>query len=107
VKGIQLPIPKTAYAENIYWVFGIMIKDDNPMDNKMMQKLLAEKGIGSRTFFWCMHEQPVYNEQGMFLNEVYPNAEKMARKGLYIPSGLALTKKQMDQVIEAVKDILS
>ncbi|GFI26529.1 GDP-perosamine synthase [Lachnospiraceae bacterium] len=106
IGGLMLPLETTAYADNIYWVYGMVLEQNIPIDNKGMQKLLAEKGIGSRTFFWCMHEQPVYRKTGMFLGEVYPNAEYLARKGFYIPSGLALTKMQMDKVIEAIKDIM-
>lgn len=106
VKGIRLPIAKTEYAENIYWVYGIVLDDNVPMDNVEMQIRLKEKRIGSRTFFWCMHEQPVFKEMGLFENEMYPNAERLARRGLYIPSGLALTDEQMDIVADAVIDIM-
>lgn len=106
IEGIQLPITKTDYAENIYWVYGLLLKKNIKADNRMIQKLLADEGIGTRTFFWCMHEQPVYTNVGLFANEKYENAEYMARKGFYIPSGLALTKTQMDRVIEAVAKIM-
>jgi perosamine synthetase len=33
--------------------------------------------------------------------------ERIARKGLYIPSGLAITNEQMDHVCAAVRKILS
>lgn len=42
----------------------------------------------------------------MFLSERYPNAEYLARKGFYIPSGLALTEEQMDRVIFELKDLV-
>lgn len=106
IEGLILPVEKTDYADNIYWVYGIVLTENINMDNKMMQKLLAEEGIGSRTFFWCMHEQPVYQKQGLFADETYPNAEYLARKGFYIPSGLALTEKQMDQVVAGVKNVM-
>lgn len=106
IKGLILPIEKTDYADNIYWVYGIVLNKDIQADNKTVQKLLAEEGIGSRTFFWCMHEQPVYRNVGLFLNETYPNAEYLARKGFYIPSGLALTKDQMDEVIVKVSKVI-
>lgn len=106
VPGIQLPIAQTEYADNIYWVYGILLKEDIAVDNRQMQKLLAEEGIGTRTFFWCMHEQPVYQKQGMYIGEKYPNAEYMARKGFYIPSGLALTKEQMQQVVAGVAKVM-
>ncbi len=106
IDGLILPIEKTDYAENIYWVYGIVLDEKIQADNQMMQKLLAEQGIGSRTFFWCMHEQPVYQKQGLFARESYPNAEYLARKGFYIPSGLALTKEQMDRVIVGVRTVM-
>ena len=51
VKGIQLPIEKTSYADNIYWVYGILLKEEIKVDNRQIQKLLASEGIGTRTFF--------------------------------------------------------
>ncbi len=106
VKGITLPIKETDYARNIYWVYGIVINDEVDMDNVEMQKKLAEEEIGTRTFFWCMHEQPVYMNMGMFKGESYPVAERLARRGLYIPSGLALTEEQMEQVVKVVRKVL-
>ncbi len=107
VEGLVLPIERKDYADNIYWVYGLVLDKDIQVDNRIIQKLLAEKGIGTRTFFWCIHEQPVYRKAGLFLNDVYSNAEYLARKGFYIPSGLALTKKQMARVIEGVRDVMS
>ncbi len=106
VKGLQLPIAKTSYADNIYWVYGLVLDENVNIDNRKIQKLLAAEGIGTRTFFWCMHEQPVYQKYGLFLNEKYENAEYLARKGFYIPSGLALTKGQMDRVIDVVSKVM-
>lgn len=106
VSGLILPLEKTDYADNIYWVYGLVLSKEIPIDNRAIQKLLAEEGIGTRTFFWCMHEQPVYKNQGLFQNERYPNAEYLARKGFYIPSGLALTKEQMDKVVSGVCNVM-
>lgn len=107
IQGLMLPIEKMEYADNIYWVYGIVLDSEIQADNITMQKLLAKEGIGSRTFFWCMHEQPIYQKQGLFLNEAYPNAEYLARKGFYIPSGLALTEKQMDKVVIGLLKVMN
>lgn len=107
IDGLILPIEKTDYADNIYWVYGLVLDRNIQTDNKMIQKLLAEDGIGSRSFFWCMHEQPVYRKEGLFSDEAYPEAEYLARKGFYIPSGLALTKEQMDKVISTLRRVMS
>lgn len=106
VQGIQLPIAKTEYADNIYWVFGIVLGKEYPISNREMVKRLAEEGIGARTFFWCMHEQPVYRKQGLFQGQTFKNAEILARKGFYIPSGLALSREQMKKVASGVKKVL-
>ena len=103
VDGLILPIEKADYADNIYWVYGIVLDKQIKADNRKIQKLLAEEGIGSRTFFWCMHEQPVYQKQGLFIKESYPQAEYLARKGFYIPSGLALTEGQMQRVVTGLR----
>lgn len=106
IDGLILPVERTDYADNIYWVYGIVLDKQTEADNKTVQKLLAEEGIGSRTFFWCMHEQPVYQKQGLFKEESYPNAEYLARKGFYIPSGLALTTEQMERVVMGVRRVM-
>jgi perosamine synthetase len=106
IDGLVLPIEKTEYAENIYWVYGLLLNQDIRTDNRTIQKLLLEEGIGSRTFFWCIHEQPVYQKCGLFINESYPNAEYLARKGFYIPSGLAITEEQMDKVIDKLIKVM-
>lgn len=106
VDGLILPIEKTDYADNIYWVYGIVLDKQIKADNRKIQKLLAEEGIGSRTFFWCMHEQPVYQKQGLFIKESYPQAEYLARKGFYIPSGLALTEGQMQRVVTGLRKVM-
>lgn len=106
IDGLKFPMEKTDYAENIYWVYGLVLDRSINADNKTVQKLLSEEGIGSRTFFWCMHEQPVYRNMGLFEEENYLNAEYLARKGFYIPSGLALTREQMDIVIDKVVKVM-
>lgn len=106
IAGLILPVRETEYAENIYWVYGMVLDKDIGITNREFVKLLAEEGVGSRTFFWCIHEQPVYQKDGFFLNEEYKNAEYLARKGFYIPSGLALTEKQMEEVVRKVRKVM-
>ncbi len=102
LKGFQLPLKSTDYSENIYWVYA-MVAETEDLANEMVKKLNDHK-IGTRPFFWCMHEQPVFQKMGLFLNEKYPVAEKLARNGFYIPSGLGITKEEVNMVIE---DVLS
>jgi perosamine synthetase len=107
VKGIQLPVACTEYANNINWVFGVVLDDEVPFDAVGAMKRLTDLGIGTRPFFWPMHEQPALRRMGLFNGEKYPNAERIARRGFYLPSGLALTDDQQVRVAQAVKGILT
>jgi perosamine synthetase len=106
IRGLQLPKGTTDYAENIYWVYGIVLNDEVPFDAAEAMKRLSVRRIGSRPFFFPMHEQPVFRKMELFKNEKYPVAERLARRGFYIPSGMALTSEQMNQVVEAVIEII-
>jgi perosamine synthetase len=107
VEGIRLPVACTEYAENVNWVFGVVLDDDVRLDAAGAIKRLADLGIGARPFFWPMHEQPVLRRMGLFAGERYPEAERIARRGFYLPSGLALTEDQMVRVADAVRQILA
>jgi len=104
---VQLALAKTDYAENIYWVFGLVLNDDVPFDAEEAMRRLSAKGIGTRPFFWPMHEQPVLQRKGLFDAERYPVAERLARRGFYLPSGLALTDEQIERSADAVKEIIN
>ena len=45
------------------------LKKRVPFNADKMMKLLVEKNIGTRPFFFPMHLQPVFNKMGLFLNE--------------------------------------
>ena len=104
--GVQLPLAKTDYAENIYWVFGFLLEADLGIDAEEAMSRLAEKGIGTRPFFCPMHMQPVLQGMGLFKGERYPVAERLYRQGFYIPSGMALTDEQMVEAAQAVREVL-
>jgi perosamine synthetase len=105
VSQLQLPLPVTDYAENIYWVYGVLLEGSAGMDATEAMHRLAEAGIGTRPFFWPMHEQPVFRRMGLFATESYPVAERLGRRGFYIPSGMALTEEQMRRTADALKGL--
>lgn len=106
-RGIQRPLARTEYAENIYWVYGVVLEDGSEEDaGEVMQRLL-NKGIDSRPFFWPMHEQPALRKRGLFHNQCYPVAERLARRGLYLPSGLTLSQEQIEQTAQTLKEVLA
>lgn len=107
VPGIQRPLARKAWAENIYWVYGLVLGDEVPHDAVEAMRRLGVQGIGCRPFFWPMHEQPVFRRMGLFSENRHPVAERLARRGFYLPSGLALTEPQILRVVDAVKEVLA
>ncbi len=105
--GIQLPLPRTDYAENIYWVYGLVLDDSLPFDADDAMKRLGAMGIGTRPFFWPMHEQPVFRKMGLFDGVQCPVAERLARRGFYVPSGLGLVELQITKVAGGVSEVAS
>jgi perosamine synthetase len=106
VKGIELNCPKTDYADSIYWVYGVVLKNEVPFDACEAISLMHKEGIGTRPFFWPMHQQPAFNKMGLFLNEYYPIAERIARRGFYLPSGLSISKTEIEIVVNKLIKIL-
>jgi len=103
--GVQLPLAKTEYAENIYWVYGLVLDDSVEFDAEGVISRLAQLGVGCRPFFYPMHQQPVLRQMGLFEGESYPVAERMYQRGFYVPSGLALMEDQILRVSESLKQI--
>jgi perosamine synthetase len=107
VAGLEMMPALMEYAENIYWVFGMVLKDDVSFDAEEAMSWLGKRKIGTRPFFWPMHEQPVFRRMGLFEGDRYPVAERLARRGFYVPSGVALTDAQVQEVAGAVREMMS
>lgn len=106
MQELELSPSRTEYAENIYWVFGAVLADAVRFDAEEMMSRLAALKVGTRPFFWGMHEQPVFLRMGLFSGEHHPVTERIARRGFYVPSGLAITEPQQLRVVEAVQQAL-
>ena len=105
IRGLQLPTEES-WAENVYWMYGVVVSEDVGMDAVTLAQKLKERGVETRPFFLGMHEQPAFHRRNLFVQERHPVAERIARQGLYLPSGLALSDSQLAQVCDAVHEVL-
>ncbi len=101
VGGLQLPA-ELPHVSSVFWMYGIVLDDSLPMDAVEFATRLRKLGIETRPFFIGMHEQPALRDRGLFRGEHYPVAERLARRGLYLPTGLTLTESQLARVCDAV-----
>jgi perosamine synthetase len=105
IPEIQLPIERE-WAKNVFWMFGLILDESTGESAESFAKKMRDQGIETRPYFLGMHEQPIFKAQGMFDGETYPVTDRIARQGLYIPTGLNLTRDMQDQVIYALKKLL-
>ncbi|MGB8214540.1 MAG: DegT/DnrJ/EryC1/StrS family aminotransferase [Anaerolineales bacterium] len=106
IPGLQIPLEEP-WAWHVYWMYGLVVDEATGLDALEFARRLQAEGVQTRPFFLGMHEQPVFLERGLFRGEHYPVAERIARQGLYLPSGLALTDDQLEQVCAAVKKVMA
>ncbi len=102
IKQIRFMVEKS-YAKSVYWVYAIQMRPESGIDAEELMRRLEKYKIGTRPFFKGMHAQPVLSKMGLFKGEKYPNTDFAYQYGLYLPSGLALTEKQIDAVAESLK----
>lgn len=109
IKGLNLPIEKE-WAKNVYWMYGVVLParaggdESLGMTAEEFAKKLSNAGVQTRPFFYPMHLQPVFEK---YKKESFPVSERIAKYGLYLPSGLGLEESEIKEVAEAVKKILS
>jgi len=104
--GLQLPVEES-WARQVYWMYGLVLDESAGMDATEFGRRLRGLGVETRPFFLGMHEQPVFLARGLFQSECYPVAERIGRQGLYLPSGLAVTEAQLEQVCAAVRQVMT
>tara|TARA_B100001964_G_scaffold244166_1_gene324562 strand:- start:4131 stop:5264 length:1134 start_codon:yes stop_codon:yes gene_type:complete len=106
IKAIQLPIERS-WSRQVYWMYGILLNKSHNMTARALADKLSDLGIQTRPFFLGMHAQPALQNLGLFQSEDYPVADYLSENGLYLPSGLALSEQQMDEVCAALHTILT
>ena len=103
--NIQILPPFNSFSKNIYWVVGILIKN-NKMTALNLSKKLLKFGIETRPFFWPMHQQSIFKKLKLFKNQNYPNSTYLSKYGLYVPSYFLLKKKEINKISNIINKIL-
>ena len=99
---------KTPYAQNIFWVFGILLKKNSKISRNLLVQKLNKQNIQTRNFFYPMHKQKIFKKMKIFGSKAkYPNAEYLSKNGLYLPSGLGIKNYEISYICETLNKILS
>lgn len=89
----------------IPWMYLVEITDPRQNIIDIMFKL-KQKGIETRRFFYPLHSQPCLKELVSY-PRLIPIAQGLWERCFYLPSGLTLTKKQIDYICKCLKNILA
>ncbi len=104
IAGLTLP-RQMAWARSVYWMYAVLVEEEFGLSRDELMRELRERGVDTRTFFIPVHEQPLFRHREEYRDLSFPVSEELSAKGLYLPSGLALTPEQIDSVCAAIADI--
>ena len=101
IEGLTLP-PVTEGIKNVFWMYSIILEDSFGIGRDELRQRLAKRGIETRTFFIPIHLQPIYYAD--YRDEMFPVAEELCRRGLYLPSAGGLTEQEIRFISQSVRE---
>jgi perosamine synthetase len=97
VPGIRLPL-EMPWAKSACWMYSLLLDDDFPLTAEELSRRLAAEWIETSPFFTPVHLLPPYRD-GTGL----PQAERLWRGGITLPSAVSLTEEQVAYVVAAIR----
>jgi len=92
--------PEAPWARSVFWMYSVVL-GDTAVTVDQVRARLAEQNVDSRPFFHPAHTLPPYAT-----GERLPVAERLAGRGINLPSGTGLERAQVEQVARALTDAL-
>jgi len=110
VVGLILPVEKS-YSKNVCWMYGVVLSEEVEKSREEVMQELKEEGVETRSFFVPMHKQPAYTkgkaENTPDCSGDFPIADRIGKRGFYLPSSSDITDEEIKIVCTALKKILS
>ncbi len=94
-------------VQSACWMAAVVIDEAVGFDASVLAERLRAGGVDSRPFFLGLHEQPVLRQRGLFADTRLPVTERLARQGLYLPTGPTLDLAEVERVCQAVREALA
>ena len=98
---------KNYFSNNIFWVYGVIIKGNSKNKRDKIVKMLNTNNIQTRNFFYPMHKQKIFKKMKIFGKKKYPVAEYLSNNGFYLPSGLGIRNKEIVYIANILNKITS
>jgi perosamine synthetase len=99
VEGIAMQ-SEAPWAGSSWWMSTFGVGAAFPVDRDEFARRLLDRGVDTRPAFLPLHIMPPYRTP-----RVLHTAQRIARRGISLPSGVSLTPDDQSYVIECVRDI--
>ena len=103
IKGIEIPEVKKD-RNHIYHLYSIKIKKEHHLTRDSLFQKLFKKGIGTSVQYFPLHLMTYYKKK--YKNNVkdFPNADQLKDEVLCLPIYPTMNTKQIDYVINQIKE---
>ena len=92
---------EAAWAGSSCWMATLQVSPGFGLDRDGLGEALADRGVDTRPVFLPIHTMPPYREA-----RVLPNAQRIARHGISLPSAASLSEQDQSYVIDCVHQIV-
>lgn len=93
-----------SWARHAWWMFTAVLDDAIPVDRETVMARLRENGIETRPVVYPMHQLPPYRDAAM--GQSFPVADRIARRGINLPTWAKMTSVDVERVVNALGDAL-
>ena len=85
-----------------YWLTTILVDENSAIDREQLRLHLEKDNIESRPLWKPMHLQPVFKSCKAYVNGF---SRDLFNRGLCLPSGTNMTKKDLERVVNKIKEL--
>ena len=89
-------------AKSIYWMSSLMLGGDTKIERDDLIAALRQLNIDSRPVFPAISQYPIWEKQ----HDPRPNALSIGRRAMNLPSGVKLTRDQVQYVAHSVRTLV-
>ena len=104
IPGIEAP-QLAKYASKVSW-FVYVVRFEVGVDRDGIAKKLAAKGIPARPYFLPIHLQPYIVERFGYREGTFPVTEDLGKRGLALPFSGVMDEGQVEQVCQALCQVI-
>jgi perosamine synthetase len=92
--------PRAPWARHVHWMYSAILSGSARIERDALLKALDADGIETRPIFYPMHVLPPYLDPA---RPALPVAERLAARGLNLPTHGALREEDVDYVCERLR----